>query len=101
MEEIPHLFVLLRTDGLRLQVGNIVKGRTFCPSHDCRIVGEMQCNVILAKFPPFDIICTAIVNDFEVQCDVKYISLWDGGKLKSKTVVDKVYIIASTKFFHF
>lgn len=58
-------------------------------------------NTVLTKLSPFDIISTAIVNDFEIQCDVKYISLWDGEKLKSNTVADKVYNIASTNYFSF
>lgn len=100
MEAIPHLFVLRPTDGLKLQIGNIVKAEYYIAP--LMIVELWQkCNVILAKLSPFDIVANAILNDFDIQCDVKYISLWDGEKLKSKTVCDKVYNIASTEFFSF
>lgn len=100
MVEVPHLFVLRTNDGLKLQVGNIVKVENFVGPLMIVDLSQKH-NELLAKLCPFNVVSNAISIDFEIQCDVKYISSWDGEKLKSKTVSDKAYNIASLKYFSY
>ena len=100
MDEVPHLFVLWTNDGLKLQVGNIVKVEHFVGPLMIVDLSQKH-NELPAKLCPFNVVSNAISIDFEIQCDVKYISSWDGEKLKSKTVSDKAYNIASLKYFSY
>jgi hypothetical protein len=87
-------------DGLKLQVGNIVKVENVLGP--LMIVELLQKHgELLAKLCPFNTVSNEMSIDFEIQCDIKYISSWDGEKLKSKTMSDKAYNIASLKYFSF
>ena len=100
MDEVPHLFVLRTNDGLKLQVGNIVKVENFVGP--LMIVELLQKHkALLAKLCSFNVLTTGISIDFEIKCDLKHISLWDGERLKSKTVSDEAYNNASLKYFSF
>ena len=95
-----HLFVLRTNNGLKLQVGNVVKVQNF--TGPLMIVELLQKHKeLLAKLCPFNVLTNAISIDFETKCGVKYISSWDGEKLKSKTVSDEAYDNASLKYFSF
>ena len=72
MDEVPHLLVLRTNDGLKLQVGNIVKVKNFVGP--LMIVELLQKHkALLAKLCPFNVLTTAISIDFEIKCDLKYI----------------------------
>ena len=99
-DKLTLLFILRPTDGLKLQIGSIVKTET-CVAPLMIVELWKESDAIFAKLSPFDIISSSVIDDFFIQCNVTYITLWDGEKLKSKSVSDKVYNIASAKFYSF
>lgn len=52
-------------------------------------------NKVWTKLRKFDVCTNSIVNDFFIQCDINYLSLWDGDKMKTKPAADALFASAS------
>ena len=93
-ERIPLLFCLRSCDGLKLQIGDIVKADDYsAPLIICGIWDERS--RVSAKLCKFDVTTNRIVEDFVVNCNVNFLSIWDGDKIRAKSAADTLFAAAS------
>ncbi len=94
---VPLLFYLRSTDGLKVQIGDVVKVESF---QDPLLISEiwMERGKVLTKLQKFNMNTNSIVDDFFIQCDVNFVCVWDGDKVKSKAATESFFTVASEKF---
>ena len=69
---VPLLFYLRSTDGLKIQIGDVVKVESFqAPLLISEIWKER--GMVLTKLQKFNMNTNSIVDDFFIQCDVNFV----------------------------
>ena len=91
---IPLLFSLRPSDGLRLQVGDIVKAHNFLAP---LLINELwqEGNTVYAKLFQLNRENNSTVDNFFIQCKMQFLSVWDGERVKAKGATEMAFNAAS------
>ena len=98
--KIPLMFCNRHSDGFKLQIGDIVKAENFSGP---LIVSEMwqDNSIIHTKLKLFNVSLNCVVNNFSVQCEINFLSPWDGEKVKAKSTADGLVTAATNQLASF
>ena len=96
----PLVFCLRPFDGLRLQTGDVVKTQGFTEPLVISAMWQQE-RKIMVKLNLLEAPSNTIKADFVIQCEISFLSVWDGEKLKTKSVTDKLFNVASEELLKF